>query len=156
MVEIMRAHLEDASEITRIKTLAFNKEINTYLGRDGGPPGYDSVESEISIIENCIAYKVLLGNKIIGAFFLTRHGDRCMNFDDFVIDPIYQGRGFGYKVLCMTEKMYPDIEKWRLCTPIFSIGNQHLYEKFGYKEVSRNRDEIFYEKNVGAGESKRV
>ena len=36
MITIKRAELRDAKEITSIKTEAFNKEINTYLGRDGG------------------------------------------------------------------------------------------------------------------------
>lgn len=61
--------MEDAEEITKIKTIAFNKEINTYLGRDGGPPGYNKVESEIEIIDKFLAYKIVLDNCIIGAFF---------------------------------------------------------------------------------------
>lgn len=31
MLTIERAQLEDAEEITKIKTVAFNKEINTYI-----------------------------------------------------------------------------------------------------------------------------
>lgn len=50
MITIERAVLEDANIITEIKIAAFNKEINTYLGRDGGPPGYDKVESEMDIM----------------------------------------------------------------------------------------------------------
>lgn len=106
---IVRALKEDAIVITRIKTEAFNREINTYLGRNGGPPGYDSVASELDIIENCIAYKILLNDKIIGAFFLYREGERTMHFEDFVIDPQYQGKGYGYQVLCLTEQLYPAV-----------------------------------------------
>ena len=58
MITIKRAQIEDAKEITKIKTDAFNKEINLYLGRNGGPPGYDKVESEIDIIEKCIACNI--------------------------------------------------------------------------------------------------
>ena len=39
-------------------------------------------------------------------------------------------------------------EEWKLSTPIFSVGNQHLYEKFGYIETGRNSDEIFYCKKI--------
>lgn len=38
MIEIKRALLNDAETITEIKIKAYNKEINTYLGRNGGPP----------------------------------------------------------------------------------------------------------------------
>ena len=67
-----------------------------------------------------------------------------MRFEDFVIDPKYQGNGYGYKVMQLIEKMHPDIKEWKLSTPVFSAGNQHLYTKFGYREISRNDDEIEY------------
>ena len=69
MIGIARAGLEDAQVITEIKIRAYNKEINTYLGRDGGPVGYNQVESQRKIINKYIAYKILLDNEIIGAFF---------------------------------------------------------------------------------------
>jgi GNAT superfamily N-acetyltransferase len=148
MITLERAQKEDAEEITRIKTLAFNKEINTYLGRDGGPEGYNKVESELDIIERFLAYKILLNGIIIGAFFLYNEGKKILHFEDFVIDPQYQGKGYGYKVLCTVQEIYPQIMEWKLSTPIFSVGNQHLYEKFGYVETSRNNEEIFYSKTI--------
>jgi predicted acetyltransferase len=46
----------------------------------------------------------------------------------------------------LVEMMHPEIKEWQLSTPVFSVGNQHLYTKFGYKEISRNDDEIEYVK----------
>lgn len=146
MIEIRRALLKDAETITEIKIKAYNKEINTYLGRNGGPPGYDKVESEINIITNLIAYKIVLDNKIIGGLFLIPIERNKMRFEDFVIDPIYQGNGYGYKVMQLIDEMHSDIVEWQLSTPVFSIGNQHLYTKFGYKEISRDDEEIEYVK----------
>lgn len=71
-----------------------------------------------------------------------------MRFEDFVILPSYQGNGYGYKAMDLVEKAYPHIKKWFLSTLIFSLGKQHLYEKFGYKEMSRNHDEIEYCKHI--------
>lgn len=144
MLSIQRAESNDANRITEIKIAAFNKEINTYLGRNGGPPGYDNVESELDIIKNYIAYKILFQDKIIGAFFLIPFEDNKMRFEDFVILPSFQGMGYGYETLQLVEKSYPYITEWYLSTPIFSVGNQHLYEKFGYKEISRNAEEVEY------------
>jgi GNAT superfamily N-acetyltransferase len=148
MISIEKAELEDASKITEIKIQAFNKEINTYLGRDGGPPGYNKIESEIDIINNHIAYKVLLENQIIGAFFLIQMSETKMRFEDFVILPSRQGNGYGYATLQLVEKAFSSIEEWFLSTPVFSVGNQHLYEKFGYSEIGRNNDEIEYCKRI--------
>lgn len=148
MLELKKANIDDAQLITDIKTKAFNKEINTYLGRNGGPPGYNEVESEIYIIKNFIAYKIELDNEIIGALFLISLGDSKMRFEDFVIEPSFQGKGYGYRVMELVEKTYPNINEWQLSTPVFSVGNQHLYKKFGYLEVSRDEDLIEYIKKI--------
>lgn len=148
MISIERALLDDAKTITEIKTAAFNKEINTYLGRNGGPPGYDKMESEIDIINKFITYKIILAGKIIGGFFLIPMEDNKMGFEDFVIAPDYQGKGYGYETLQLVEKTYPSIKEWYLSTPVFSVGNQHLYEKFGYVEISRDDEEIEYCKKI--------
>jgi GNAT superfamily N-acetyltransferase len=148
LLEIKKVTIDDAQLITDIKTKAFNKETNTYLGRNGGPPGYDKVESEIDVIKNFIAYKIELDNQIIGALFLIPLGNSKMRFEDFIIEPSFQGKRYGYRVMELVEKTYPDINEWQLSTPVFSIGNQHLYEKFGYIEVSRNEDEIEYIKKI--------
>lgn len=148
MLEIKKANIADAQLITDIKTKAYNKEINTYLGRDGGPNGYNEVESQIYIIKNFIAYKIELDNQIIGGLFLIPLGDKKMRFEDFVIEPSFQGKSYGSRVMKLVEKTYQDINEWQLSTPVFSVGNQHLYEKFGYVEVSRNEDEIEYIKKI--------
>ncbi|MBP3887328.1 MAG: GNAT family N-acetyltransferase [Cellulosilyticum sp.] len=141
MITIRRALYEDAEHITEIKTRAYNKEINMYLGRDGGPRGYNEVASEKDIINRFIAYKIMLEEKIIGAFFLIPQGEEKMRFEDFVIEPEYQNKGYGYETLRQVEAAYPNIREWRLSTPVFSIGNQHLYEKFGYKIDTNYKDE---------------
>lgn len=71
-----------------------------------------------------------------------------MRFEDFVINPNYQGKGYGYNVMKLIEEAYSYISEWQLSTPIFSVGNQHLYKKFGYVEVSRNEDEIEFVKII--------
>lgn len=148
MLTIKRAELQDAAEITAIKIRAFNKEINTYLGRNGGPPGYDEVASEMDIITRFIAYKILLKDKIIGGLFLIPLTEEKMRFEDFVIDPAYQGRGYGYEVMKLIERCHDKVKEWQLSTPVFSVGNQHLYKKFGYQEVARNDEEIEYIKRI--------
>jgi len=148
LLEIKKANIDDAQLITDIKIKAYNKEINIYLGRDGGPKGYNEMGSQIYIIKNFIAYKIELDNQIIGGLFLIPLGDKKMRFEDFVIEPSFQGKGYGYRVMELVEKTYPDINEWQLSTPVFSVGNQHLYKKFGYVEVSRNEDEIEYIKKI--------
>jgi hypothetical protein len=55
MIEIKRADVADAETIKDIKVRAYNKEINTFMGRDGGPDGYDQIKSQIHIINRFLA-----------------------------------------------------------------------------------------------------
>lgn len=102
----------------------------------------------MDIIQNLIAYEIRLDNQLLGAFFLIPMEDGKMRFEDFVIHPSYQGKGYGYQTLKLVEEAYPEIEEWHLSTPVFSVGNQHLYEKFGYKETQRDENEVHYCKHV--------
>jgi len=149
MIKILCSSIEDAQIITEIKTEAYNKEIFKYLKRNGGPPGYDDVDSQIEIVNKFLAYKIMLDNIIIGAFFLIPTKENVMWFEDFVIKPEYQGKGYGYQAMELVEKLYPNIKEWKLTTPVFSIGNQHLYTKFGYQEIKRDKDMIEYSKFIG-------
>ena len=108
----------------------------------------DQIESEEEIINKFKAYKIMLDSVIIGAFFLIPVNENQARFEDFVIKPEYQGNGYGTKTLQILEEMHPDITAWYLSTPVFSIGNQHLYEKCGYKEIDRNKEEIEYCKQL--------
>ncbi|MDD4297701.1 MAG: GNAT family N-acetyltransferase [Ruminiclostridium sp.] len=149
MLKIVRAEKKDAQEITDIKIAAYNKEINLHLGRDGGPPGYNQVSSQLYIIDNFIAYKILEDEKIIGCFFLEQVSDEHMHFEDFCIYPLSQNKGYGYKTLELLEKTYPQIKKWTLNAARFSKKNQYLYEKFGYKKIGETEWEYEYEKVLG-------
>lgn len=71
-----------------------------------------------------------------------------MQFEDFVIHPDYQGNSYGYRVLELVEEQHASIKEWYLSTPVFSVGNQHLYEKFGYVETDRDEDEVRYCKRI--------
>ncbi|HBB29886.1 MAG TPA: hypothetical protein DC000_11720 [Clostridiales bacterium] len=148
MIKILRSNIEDAQIITEIKTEAYNKEIFKYLNRNGGPPGYDNVDSQIDIINKFLAYKIMLDDIILGAFFLVPVKENIMWFEDFVIKPEYQGKGYGYHAMGLVEKSYPNIKEWKLTTPVFSVGNQHLYTKFGYQEIKRDEDMIEYSKFI--------
>jgi len=59
------------------------------------------------------------------------------------IDPDYQNRRIGAKVIEYIEKKYSDIIKWSLYTPYLSFRNQHFYEKMGYIKVEEIRIEEY-------------
>lgn len=148
MIFIERAKIEDANAIAEINTLAFNDEMNRVLGRDGGPPGYNEVETHIDLINKFLVYKIVYDEKIIGSFFLIKQGESNFRLESFCILPSYQNRGFGYKTLELMEKKHPNIKRWSLGSFKDSKRIQYLYEKFGYNKIGENEWEYEYEKVI--------
>lgn len=139
---IERAELADADVIKDINILAFNDEMNRVLGRDGGPPGYNTREEHIKLINDHIVYKVLYQKEIIGSFFLVAHNSDHYSLESFCIYPKFQNKGFGYKTLELIEKSHKDVKRWTLSSMKGSDRIQYLYEKFGY--VKTSEEEWFY------------
>ena len=148
MLELKRAVFEDAAAITAIKVRAYNREIRTYLHRDGGPEGYDSVDSQRDILRRYPVWRIELDSALIGALFVAPQDGGVMRLEDFVIEPVQQGKGYGRRVLSMLEALYPEARAWTLCTPEFSVGNRYLYESCGYTAVGEHDGLIEYRKEV--------
>lgn len=148
MIFIKRAEMEDVLLLAEIKARALREEIRTYFGRCARLSSLMDLEGELSRLKQHQEYKILLNEKTIGVFFLTDLGDGKMQFEDFAIEPEYQGRGYGYRVLQLVEQLFPKIKVWSLSALACSIGNQHLYEKAGFVEVKRDEWEVEYVKEV--------
>lgn len=154
MIYIKRAKAEDALLLAEIKARALREEIRTYFGRCTKLSNLINIDSVQTEKKRHQEYKILLNDTTIGVFFLTDLGDGRMQFEDFAIEPEYQGRGYAFRVLQMIEKIFPKIKVWSLTTLACSVGNQHLYEKAGFIEVSRDDWEVEYEKiNTGTMEN---
>lgn len=146
MIRIKRTDIKNADMLMQIKIFAYNNELKKYFGDNADIVDGEEILSEHYIINNYLSYEIIIDRKVVGSFFLDQEDNSTMRISDFVIHPSYQGKGYGYRVLCLIEGLYPEITEWTLSTPIYSIGNQHLYEKFGFIERSRNDDEIEYVK----------
>ncbi len=151
MINIVKAELTDSKVITEIKKFAYNDETSRFgPGRDGGPPGYDSEEETRRLIKNYLCYKIILDNDIIGFFWLHGVEQEFYELEDLCIHPKYHNKGFGFKTMSLMEEIHPQIKRWILGTPYYSVRNQYLYEKAGYKKTGQSEDGFlfFYEKLI--------
>ena len=152
MINIIKADIEDSKIITEIKKLAYNDETHRFgPGRDGGPPGYESEEETQRLIKNYLFYKIIFDKKIIGFFWLHGDDNKFYELEDLCIHPEQHNKGFGFETLKLMEELHPQIKKWVLGTPYYSVKNQYLYEKIGYKKTGQTEDGFlfFYEKLIG-------
>ncbi|MGL1891631.1 MAG: GNAT family N-acetyltransferase [Spirochaetaceae bacterium] len=148
MIQLKRATVEDADKILDINKKAFNDEMQTVLGRDGGPPGYDNLEEHIKLINEFKVYIVKVNEIIIGSFFLIPHSVSHYSLESFCIYPEFQSKGYGLKTLKQMENIHHEVQKWSLGAFKKSIHIQKLYEKFGFIKVDEDEWEIKYEKKI--------
>ncbi|MEG0672100.1 GNAT family N-acetyltransferase [Clostridium sp.] len=152
MIYLEKAHINDAEEIVEVKRLAYTDE-DIRFGEGKGT--YLKYIGDVGFISWCmnryLLYKIMLDGKIIGTFWLDHEtDDRPNHFElqDFCIIPEYENKGYGTKAMELMEKLHENIKIWSLETALFSVRNQHLYKKMGYKKIGQKEDNILYEKII--------
>ncbi len=152
MIYIEKAKIGDAEKIVEVKRLAYTDEDIRF---GGGRGDYLKYIGDVDFISWCmnryLLYKIMLGGIIVGTFWLDHEtDDRLDHFElqDFCIIPEYQNKGYGAKAMELMEKLHQNIIIWSLGTATFSIRNQHLYERMGYKKVGQTEENVIYEKII--------
>lgn len=152
MIYLEKVKIDEAEKIIEVQRLAYTDEDIRFGGRRGDCLKYIGNESFISwCLERYLLYKIMLDGEIIGTFWLDHEtDDRPDHFElqDFCIIPEFQNKGYGTKVMELMEKLHPNIKIWSLQTSHFSVRNQHLYEKMGYKKIGQTEENFLYEKII--------
>lgn len=157
---IERAKKEDAAELMNAAIRAFDDD-NRYKPSGvcmDGPPGHDMVEAHEKWIESRIYHKALFRNRIIAGCCLVKIEDHHLYIHGFFVDPEFQNRGWGKKILAYLFEKYPGVEKWSLETPAYARRNHHFYETAGFTRAGMTKFEadlgwafVLYERTVHNG-----
>jgi GNAT superfamily N-acetyltransferase len=127
MIYLVKVNIEDAERIVEIKRLAYTDEDIRFGGGKGEKLKYIGNADFIPWCMNRFhLYKIMLGETIIGTFWLDHETDSRPNhfeLQDFCIAPEYQNNGYGTEALELMEKLHPEIRVWSLSTSTFSIRN---------------------------------
>jgi len=132
-IQVEIASIEDANKILEIQKAAFLDQARIY-DHDQLPPLTQNLESIKNEFNGKTFLKVLLEDQIIASVrFNVSEG--CVTIDRIVVDPKYQNRGVGSKLLKEIESRIPNAAAFRLFTGSKSERNLHLYGKMGYKVI---------------------
>lgn len=152
---IEKAVLSDAECLTVLMKKTFDQEARRWLPIDQPicdyniqPPNYDSIEMTKYSIRELEYYKVMYSGEVVGGIILTLAGKRYARIDRIFVEPDYQGKGIGSKVITLIEKLYPSIINWDLETSSKQINNHFFYEKNGYHTTFKTEDEYCYQKQI--------
>lgn len=118
------------------------------------PPGYSSIEMTKYMTRELEYFKVLQDKEIIGGIIITISGKNFGRIDRIFIDPNYQGKGTGSRVINLLEEEFPNVRTWDLETSSRQINNHYFYEKVGYKKTYETEEEYGYQKKIGTSSKK--
>ncbi|MGM1049202.1 MAG: GNAT family N-acetyltransferase [Bacillota bacterium] len=149
MLKLERAIKNDAQKLAEIQKASFDEESKHFNNNEiGGPIGYDSVNWQEEMMQNCEYFKILFNGEIIGGALILTESNQVHNLGRIFIDPKFQNQGIGMKVMKEIERFFPDSNKWWLDTPSWSVKNHHFYTKCGFTKVRVDNDLYIFEKTL--------
>ena len=129
-VTIEKALIADAERLTEIKKKTFDEEARKWLTNQEDivdyniqPPNYASIETAKYMIRELNYYKVMFNEEIVGGVVVTLSGKTHGRIDRIFINPQYQGKGMGSKVIDLIEEVFPYISTLDLETSSRQLNN---------------------------------
>ncbi|OCA90349.1 acetyltransferase [Bacillus sp. FJAT-27225] len=150
LITIEKAIISDAEKLTELMIKTFDEEARKWLLNPDildyniQPPGYSSVEMTKYMIEELNYYKIIYDEDIVGGIIVTITGKSFGRIDRIFVDPDYQGRKIGSRVIELIEEEFPTLRTWDLETSSRQVNNHHFYEKMGYRTTYETEDEYGY------------
>lgn len=141
---LLKSDVNDAEKLTGISARAFNTDVCVGGPENDGPPGYDSVEWHLKMIEEGHLYTFFNDdNVIVGGAVLF--GKENLYVGRIFVDPLYFRQGYGIALMEEIERM-SDVRTIRLDTPLWNVRTNRFYQKCGYVETGRDSESVYYEK----------
>ncbi|MBU3197111.1 GNAT family N-acetyltransferase [Clostridium algidicarnis] len=119
-----------------------------YNGERPFIPGYNSINMQKYHMWDKRYYKIMYNEILAGVLLLSYTGREHARVDRFYVDPTFQNKGVGSKVITLMEEMYPMVRIWTLDTIQKSSRNHKFYEKNGYRKIGEDEEERYYKKVV--------
>ena len=152
-MDIRLANKDEIITLTKVSKSAFDTDIEVGNSEFGGPPYYDSQKWHASMLKGSHLFSILESSEIIGGAILFRDNaeKNIMYVGRIFISPKYHRKGYGSKAMLELEKMFLDINTWRLETPLWNIRTNQFYPKLGYIEMTRDEESVYYQKEICHG-----
>ncbi|WP_099203494.1 GNAT family N-acetyltransferase [Miniphocaeibacter massiliensis] len=149
MINFRKMKKKDIPRLYNIAKRAFQPDYEKY----GVYPPLLKTKNETFFPPLMFGKVILVDDEEIGGVFVAAIGKKG-EIGAIFIDPKYQHKGYGKKVMSMIEKEYPKVKKWKLDTPSENYHLHSFYESLGYIKVGELEDKksgmigYIYEKNI--------
>lgn len=141
---------ENVKELVRMSKEAFDSDVAVGAGKAGGPPEYDSLSWHQQMMYGGHLFQAIEDGKLIGEalLFCDDRNKGIINIGRIFVDPVQFQKGYGVKIMQEIEKLDPQITMLILDTPIWNRRTNQFYQKLGYREKRRDKEFVYYEKEV--------
>ena len=147
-LQFLPAGTADALTLTGISKRSFETDVLVGGPSKGGPPGYMSVPFHTKMARMKHLYKLTDKGLIVGGAVLSLKDD-ALNIERIFVAPECFHKGYGLFMMKEIEGLFPNVKKYMLDTPEWNIRTNSFYNKFGYKEVRREKGLVYYVKSTG-------
>ena len=146
-MKLVKADRTQLERIVAISKRAFETDVAVGGAVGDYPPKYDSVIwHEQMLNEGHLLQAVITGEIVGGAIlFLDKDGE-TLYIGRIFIDPVHHRKGYGLSLMKMVETYYSGIKKIKLDTPLWNVRTNAFYTKLGYREVKRDEEFAYYQK----------
>ncbi|HUS77270.1 MAG TPA: GNAT family N-acetyltransferase [Patescibacteria group bacterium] len=140
-ISLIRMDEEDAEVLADISKRAFDTDVDVGAPNpEGGPPGYDDPEFQVSVMNYLDCYKVMLDDEVVGGLYVGP-GEEHRVMERIFVDPNQHRRGIGTRAMELVHGMYPVVKLWSLGTPEWNVRTKEFYERLGYVQVGWDHGE---------------
>ena len=147
--KLENAELKHIKRIVAISKRAFETDIEVGGTIGDYPPEYDSVIWHKQMLnEGHLLQAVIAGEIVGGAILFVGKDGESLYIGRIFIDPVHHRKGYGLSLMKMVEAYYPGIKKIHLDTPLWNIRTNAFYTKLGYREVKRDEEFAYYQKEL--------
>ena len=144
-LKFSKASTSDALILNCISRLSFDSDVDAGAPSKGGPPGYMSLPFHMKMARTGHLYKLTDHGLIVGGAILFPEKD-MLNVGRIFISPEHFRKGYGTRMMQAIEAEFPDVKGFTLDTPVWNVRTNSFYSKFGYKEIKRDKEFVFYSK----------
>ena len=148
-MKLENAELKHIERIVAISKAAFDSDMDIGASGAGGPPDYDSIPWHIQMKnEGHLLQAVIAGEVVGGAILFVEEDGETLYIGRIFIDPVHYRKGYGLSLMKMVETYHSGIKKIKLDTPLWNVRTNAFYTKLGYREVKRDEEFAYYQKEL--------
>ncbi|MGN0502437.1 MAG: GNAT family N-acetyltransferase [Ruminococcus sp.] len=135
---LTKAVFSDCEQIHKMQVSAFAKLLEKYRDFDTNPAS-ESLEKIQNKFNQSFTdyYFIILDKTKIGVVRVAKLSDTVCRISPMLILPEYQNKGYAQQALSAVEKLYPNVNEWKLDTIKEESRLCHLYEKCGYTPTGK-------------------